>query len=289
MKIGFCIPNFGRYANRENIIALSKAAEDLGFDSLWVSDHIVTPDTHHVFGETFFEPLATLSCIASQTRNIKLGTSVIVLPYRNPLVLAKMMSSLDVLSGGRVILGVGTGWVKEEFDAIGADYRKRGAITDEYLIILKELFSNDNPEYEGEYFKFSNILFEPKPVQKPYPPIWIGGNSKKAIERAVRFGNGWHAVRLTPEEVRESSEYIKRIVNDKFTISVRNNIQITDYGKNDERDLLRGSIDKIVEGISLYTEAGADHLILYILSGSVEGVYQSLEVLAKDIKRQLGN
>jgi len=288
MKLGIALPNFGIHASNKNITGIASAAEELGFDSLWVSDHIVIPDTHKVFGDTFLEPLTTLAYIAALTKKIMLGTSVLVIPYRNPVVLAKTVSTLDVLSEGRLIFGIGSGWLKEEFSALGAAYSKRDEITDEHLMVMKELFTSEHPEFRGKYYSFSNILFEPRPFQKPHPPLWIGGNSKRALEKVAEFGNGWHGVRLTPEEIKDCRSYLKEISNEKYlTISVRNNIQITNATQSNKKDLLRGNTDKIVEGFNLYRNAGVDHLILYILSGDLNGIYKTMEVLAKDIKRQL--
>lgn len=173
MKYGLTIPNYGKFADRESILEISIAAEELGYDSLWASDHIVLPTDHKGFGNIFFEPLVTLSYIAQRTKTIKLGTSVIVLPYRNPVVFAKSISTLDVLSGGRVIVGIGSGWLKEEFNALGVNHEERGRITDEYLEIIKKLYTSETPSFSGNYFNFSDIIFDPKPLQKPFPPVWI--------------------------------------------------------------------------------------------------------------------
>ena len=252
MKFGIALPNFGRYAKRDEILSIAKTAEALGFDSIWVSDHIVIPESHKGFGNVFYEPLTTLTYVAALTTKIRLGTSVIILPYRNPIVLAKTVSTLDVLSNGRVILGVGAGWLKEEFQALGVSYEKRGTMTDEYIQILKMLWSQERPKFIGMYNKFEDINFLPKPIQKPYPPIWIGGHSRKAIERAVNHGDGWHPVGLTPYEIKEKAKYINKLLVEKkrrksdFVISLRKNLQIKrdsekEIKEADEREILRGT------------------------------------------------
>ncbi|MCI0455311.1 MAG: TIGR03619 family F420-dependent LLM class oxidoreductase [Candidatus Dadabacteria bacterium] len=298
MKFGIAVPNFGMYANKDSILKIAKIAEDLGFDSIWVSDHIVIPESHQGFGNVFYEPLVTLSYIASLTTRIHLGTSVIILPYRNPLVLAKMLSTLDVISDGRLILGVGAGWLKEEFQALGASYEKRGSITDEYIKVLKELWTKEKPRLAGRYIKFSDINFLPKPVQKPHPLILVGGNSRIAIRRAVNLGNGWHAVGLTPDEIKEKVKYLNELLEERkntksdFIISLRKNLQIKGISgkklKNtDERETLRGVPEKIVEGIEYYRDAGVSHLIFHVLSGSMEGVLETMKVFSREIRPAL--
>jgi probable F420-dependent oxidoreductase len=293
MRFGIALPNFGKYAQKESILAIAKSAEDLGFDSLWVSDHIVIPESHKGFGEVFYEPLTTLSFVAAKTRVIQLGTSVIILPYRNPIVLAKMISTLDVLSGGRVILGVGVGWLKEEFDALGVCHEERGSITDEYIYVLKNLWSNEEPGYRGRYYDFSNIKFFPKPIQKPHPPIWIGGNGLAALRRAITLGNGWHPVGLTPSEIEEKTgavgELQPKIRSSNFVISLRKNLQIYKPGKKkpDVREPLRDTPEMISRSIEKYYESGVSHLIFQILGGEFKDIIHTMEFFSTDIRPYL--
>lgn len=288
MKFGIAVPNFGSHAKREEILEISVLAEELGYDSLWASDHVIIPDSHEGFGETFLDPLITLTFIAVSTDTIELGTSVIILPYRNPLVLAKMVSTLDTLSRGRVILGVGAGWLEDEFDALGVSFRERGAITDEYIEILKELWTSENPYYKGNYIEFSSIKFSPKPFRKPHPPIWVGGGSTRAIKRAARYGDGWHPVGLTPGALREKADYLKSLLpadkKDAFVISLRRNVEINEDKEFNEDDTLRGGREKIAKGIREYGEAGVTHLILYILAGDFKGILKTLRVFAEEIR-----
>ncbi len=290
MNFGITVPNFGKFADRESILDISIAAEELGFDSLWVSDHVVLPKNHKGFGNVFYDPLVTLSFIAQKTKSIKLGTSVIVLPYRNPVVLAKQISTLDALSEGRVVFGVGAGWLKEEFEALGASYAERGQITDEYLEIIKELYTNDSPSYKGKNYKFSDISFYPKPVQKPYPPIWVGGNSRNALKRAVKYGSGWHVVGSTPKEISEEKTFINELLlkynktETDFTVSVRKNLQITRRDIKDKTELLRGDIDKISAGIEVYNNAGVKYMVFQILSSDFKGVMDTMKIMGKHIK-----
>ncbi|HML95041.1 MAG TPA: LLM class F420-dependent oxidoreductase [Thermodesulfobacteriota bacterium] len=287
MKIGIALPVFGKYAGRDEILETALAAEALGYDSIWVSDHVVVPDSHNVFGDVFYDPLIALGFIVSATSRIELGTSVMVLPYRNPLVLAKSVSSLDALSGGRVVLGVGSGWLRGEFEALGVDYGQRGRMTDEYIEIMKELWTKGSPAYEGEYFSFSGIRFEPKPGRKPHPPVWVGGESRRAVERAVKYGDGWHPVGLGPEEVEVKAREIRSLLPDEkresFVISLRRNVEINEGREFGPEETLRGTLGKIRDGIESYREAGVQHLILYVLSGEFEGVLRTMRVLREEV------
>ena len=293
MKFGIALPNFGRYAQRESIVEIAKSAEDLGFDSLWVSDHIIIPESHKGFGDVFYDPFATLSFVAAKTRSIQLGTSVIILPYRNPIVLAKMVSTLDVLCGGRLTLGVGVGWLEDEFEALGVSYMDRGAITDECIAVLKNLWSSDEPSYWGKYYKFSKIRFFPKPLQKPHPPLWIGGNGLVALRRAISIGNGWHPVGLTPDEIQERRRAVGELQtsnrSSNFVISLRKNLQVYESMKKkpDVREPLRGTPEMISKGIELYAKSGVSHLVFQILGGRLKDILHSMEFFLTEIRPSL--
>jgi len=288
MNFGITLPNFGKYANKNEIIKIATAAEELGFDSIWVSDHVIIPDSHEGFGNVFYDPFITLSYVAANTSNTSLGISVIILPYRNPVVLAKMISTLDELSGGRIILGIGAGWLEKEFQALGISFNKRGEMTDEYLKVLKTLWTQDNPSFKGKHFNFSDIKFLPKPIQKPYPPIWVGGGSNKAIERAVINGDGWHPVGLTPQELKEKLKYVNELLlkhnKDNFTISLRRNLEINNNKNISEDDTLRGPVKKIITGIKEYKELGVKHMVLHFLSGTSKGALSTMRTFSKEIK-----
>ncbi|MCK5391671.1 MAG: LLM class F420-dependent oxidoreductase [Deltaproteobacteria bacterium] len=288
MNFGITLPNFGKYADKDEILKIAASAEELGFKSLWVSDHVVIPDSHQGFGDVFYDPFITLTYVAAHTRNISLGTSVIILPYRNPIVLAKMISTLDVLSEGRVIIGVGAGWLQKEFEALGVPFSKRGEMANEYLSILKVLWTEDDPRFTGKYLKFSDIKFLPKPFKTLRPPIWVGGGSNKAIERAVTYGDGWHPVGLTPEELKEKLKYVNKLLKkhnkDNFQISLRRNLEINKDKDINDDDTLRGPVEKIISGIKEYKELGVNHLILNFLSGSSEGILSTMRTFSKEIR-----
>ena len=186
-------------------------AEELGYDSVWVSDHVVVPEANVAnFGETVYDPLVTLGVVAGATRRVRLGTTVLIVPYRNAVVTAKMVSSLDALSGGRVVLGIGAGWVAAESAMLGVPFAERGAMTDEHLRAMIELWSSPEPTFEGKYTQFAALRFAPRPVQQPHPPIWVGGHSPAALRRTVAFGAAWHPINRSPAELRAGRAELQR-------------------------------------------------------------------------------
>src|SRR5438552_3014267 len=185
MNFGVWLPNCRHLATPDIIRGAAVRAEQLGYDSVWVSDHVVVPHANIVnFGETVFDPLVTLAVVAGATRRVRLGTTVLIVPYRNAVVTAKMIASLDALSGGRVVLGIGAGWVAAESAALGVPFAERGAMTDEYLAAMQELWTSRAPSFAGKYTRFGGLVFEPKPLQKPHPPIWVGRLRRARAARA---------------------------------------------------------------------------------------------------------
>jgi probable F420-dependent oxidoreductase len=202
MKIGFFGINVGAAA--EAIVDIAKAAEDAGLESVWTGEHVVLPDPQAPPSPShpqtpFLDPLIALTAVASHTTTLKVGTGIVILPQRNPVVLAKELASLDVLSKGRLIFGVGAGYLEPEFRAIGAPFEDRGAATDEWIEVLKALWTMDKPAYKGKYFSFDGIDAQPRPVQKPHPPIIVGGHTRRAARRAARYGNGWYGFMTNAE------------------------------------------------------------------------------------------
>jgi probable F420-dependent oxidoreductase len=208
MKIG--IPLF--LVRHQHMQSLAKRAEDLGFESVWIPEHLVLPtritsrypysaDGAPPFtpGTPHLDPLILLAQIAAVTARIRLGTNIYLLPLRHPIVAARLAMSLDVVSNGRFTLGVGIGWLAEEFDAVGIDFRTRGARTRECIRVLKALWTESEPAFHGTFFSFGPLRFEPKPIQKPHPPIVLGGESEAALKRAAALGDGWYGVGHTPK------------------------------------------------------------------------------------------
>lgn len=194
MQFGVTIPNNWGIADPQHVLALGPVAEELGYDSLWVMDHLFNTGyiRERLDDKPYYHPLAVLSYLAATTRGILLGTSVLVLPYHNPVELAKYAATLDQMSGGRVILGVGVGAMVEEFAALGVPFRQRGALTNECIAIMKELWTSPDPAYHSSRWQFADLKFAPKPWQQPHLPLWIGGSSPGAKQRAATLGDGWH-------------------------------------------------------------------------------------------------
>ena len=253
-----------------------------------MSDHIVfptqlrspypySPDGKLPLDPTnpLLEPFTVLSYAAAVTKTIKLGTSVVIIPYRDPLVTAKIVSSLDVLSGGRFIFGVGVGWLDEEFRVLRQNLRDRAAQTREALLAMQACWTQDDPEFHGTFFDFSGIKFAPKPRQKPHPPIWFGGNSMPALKRAVELGNGWHAVWQTPEEVAEKAAILrdlcakagKNFANFAITINVNNRVPLT------------------VENVKKYEAVGVSMMFIpRSFQADVDTMIENMEKFAKEVK-----
>jgi probable F420-dependent oxidoreductase len=209
MRFGVGIPSAGSVTGTD-VIRFVQRAEALGFESLWTGDHLIlptegttqypyTPDGSFPLASTenFFEPFTLLAYAAAVTKTVKIGATVIIVPYRNPIVQAKMLACLDVLSAGRLICGVGVGWLEKEFQVLGASYKDRGPVTDEYIQVFKTLWTEERPAFQGRFCEFDGIAMYPKPLQKPHPPIWVGGHSKAAVRRSVRHGDAWHPTRPT--------------------------------------------------------------------------------------------
>ena len=236
MKFGVTIPNNWGVENPQEVLALGPLAEELGYDSLWVMDHLFNTGyiRERLEDRPYYHPLSTLSYLAATTSKILLGTSVLVLPYHNPVELAKYAATLDQISGGRVTLGVGVGAMPEEFDALGIPMRQRGSLTDECIAIMKELWTNPHPSYQSRRWSFSDLRFSPKPIQKPHIPLWIGGSSPGAIRRTAIAGDGWHPTGLSPEEFslgrREIGEQAKAAGRDPALITMSTRVVAWDSG-----------------------------------------------------------
>ncbi len=201
MKLGLYGINVGICADPETTIAVAQAAEDAGFESVWTAEHVVLPDPQvppspSAPDNPLLDPVVALSFVAAQTETLRLGTGIIILPQRNPVILAKELASLDVLSHGRLIFGLGVGYLRPEFDALGIPFADRGARTTEYLEAIRALWTQPKPEYKGRFVHFSGIQAQPRPIQKPHPPILMGASTPPALRRTVERGNGWYGFAL---------------------------------------------------------------------------------------------
>jgi probable F420-dependent oxidoreductase len=303
MRFGIALPNYGPLAGAENLVRLARRAESLGVDSVWVADHLVAPvavESIYPYDrrpdarpgdmgviEQFYEPLTTLAYLAGATTRIRLGVSVYVMPYRHPVVTAKVVATLDALSGGRVVFGVGVGWLREEFAALGRDPRRRGRVTDESLEICRRLWRDEVASFEGRELRLPPVRTGPKPVQRPWPPIWIGGNSDAALDRAVRLGDGLHLIDVDPADVASRMlgvrERLRSADRDpaSFVVSVRKGIRVQRAdGPNDKA--LYGTPAKIRRDRDAYARAGASYLVSNLRGAeTVDDLGRALEEAAE--------
>ena len=298
MKFGVMLPHYRQVASTEAITRLGKEAEAMGYDSVWVTDLIMLPQDYvERFGPMFYESLTVLAFVAGITSSIRLGSSVIVVPYRNPIHLAKVVSSIDSLSHGRLMLGVGVGGAQSEFKQLGAPWEDRGDRTDEAIQIMKELWTNDDPSIHSKNYQVSDIQFYPKPVQKPHLPIWIGGSSRRALRRTVEFGDVWHPVRPNPDLLAERKSQLWRLAEragrdpQEIGIAVREPVKIVSDPSlySDELSLL-GTMDKVVNNIAGFRDAGVGYVVLDTFYGipelhgeTVDSVLATMERFAAEV------
>ena len=312
MEIGISIPRIPDVPGLKRFVEM---AETLGFESVLAGDHIVLPTAgtnqypytadgsfSRPSSEPFLETMTLLGYLAAFTDRIKLGSTVIILPYRNPVVQAKMFASLDVLTGGRIICGVGVGWLEKEFEILGLDYHQRGAMTDEFLGIMQALWTQSNPEFHGKYYDIDGIQFEPKPIQQPGIPVWVGGHTKAALRRTAKYGSCWHTTRQTPEFVAENLPYLRdRIKKEgrelsEVTVSLKRSLHFTDMGMNEGGYVRSGgslvaSTREILEDLHACQEIGINQLTYDFRVETVPDCIKVMEHIAEHIlpvARRLG-
>lgn len=267
MRFGVNIPNYGDRAAPGEILRWVRHAERLGYHLAMVSDHVaLTPDVERLFPAPFYDPFATLSWLAGQTSRVELGTTVIVLPYRHPLLMARMAAAVDQFSGGRLVLGVAAGWAPGEFAAVGADYRSRGRVADESLRAMKALWNNDIAKFDGSFVRFGPVATGPRPVRSI--PIWVGGHSTGALRRAVVHGDAWHPTSVPPgyleqigmPQLRRVAEQEERPVP---ALAPRIKLRITSRPLPDrDRILGEGTVGQLRGDLAALAELGATQVVL---------------------------
>jgi probable F420-dependent oxidoreductase len=280
MDYGIVLPHFGSFAREEaahRVVAAAEAAESLGYSTVWVIDHIVLPakvEGGYAFNplDPFLEPLTVLGALALKTTKVKLGTAVLVLPYRHAIYTAKSLATVDVLSGGRLVVGVGAGWMEPEFNALGVPISERGSRTNETIDVLKALWTQDVPSYAGRHFQFNNIKFVPQPVQKPRPPILVGGMTKGALQRVARRGDGWIALGKGPEDLKAPMEMLRELTVQAGRKPEELHISML--------PIQSPSLDQVIKDVPRYAEAGVHHLYLSFRAWTGE-FPQLMELMAR--------
>ncbi len=306
LEIGIDVGIYGRLADPGNVLGLARFAEEHEYHSIWLADHIVFPaafETKYPYSPTgkfpvdgtepVLEPVATMGVLVGATRRLKIGTAVLVMPYRNPVLVARMFATLDVFSGGRIVLGAGTGWLEEEFKALdSADFAARGAVTDEYLETFKAVCAGGVVSYDGDHYHLDPVHCRPPSVQRPHPPIVIGGTSNPALRRVARLGDGWMSVSLDPDRIPERLAALGRYCEargrrlddlwlcHKMFLSIGEEKQDVHGG----RELGTGSIETIIDDIKRLRDDGYRTLIFRYRGTDPAEQLRQFGLLAEKIK-----
>jgi probable F420-dependent oxidoreductase len=306
MNIGVSLPTVGPIAEREFVLETARAADRLGFHSVWATDHVVilkdrvseypykrsTTEMLFTPGITWLDPVATMGVVAGGTETVLIGSAVLVLPYRDPVVLANELASLDRLSGGRIILGVGAGWLAEEFRALGVAPEERGKRTDEYIRAMKVLWDSGSPvSFDGRFVNFTDVVLATQPVRTGGPPILVGGNTPAALRRAGALADGWLGMELWVEEIAEIRTGLERAAKEAgrdpsdLVLSLRRGVrplfEISDFLP--ERPAIAGTPREVAEELLRYRDEGVSTMILDLAMLPAEAI-ETMEWLAAEVK-----
>jgi probable F420-dependent oxidoreductase len=293
MEIGCHLPVYGGAATREGVIGVARRLEELGYDSLWVSDHVVIPWTiasrypYNATGDfplspdtDFLEPLTTLTVAAAVTSRARLGTSVLVLPHRHPVLTAKMLATLDHLAPGRVILGAGVGWMREEIELFGVPHARRGAWTDEAIRVMRACWRDDRVSFKGEFFRFDELGCRPRPALGTIP-VWIGGHTARALERVAALGDGWHAAFPTADALRDGIARLREacaaVKRDPATLTISARLGLA----------ARRPSAELVSELRTLRDLGVAHVILETRMRDAGEMLQTYERFATEVRARL--
>jgi probable F420-dependent oxidoreductase len=266
MKIGVNLINFGPSGTLDAMLRWTRLAEALGYHLVMTSDHIaVTPDVSGRYPAPFYEPFTTLGWLAAKARKVELGTTVIIVPYRHPLETARMTAQIDRFCAGRFIFGIGVGWARQEFEALGVPFEQRGAMTNEYLEAIKVCWMNDVASYEGRFVRFRDVDMTPRPIRTP--PIWVGGGSDAAMRRAVRHGDAWHPIRIRLPVLREAMPRLRKMADEAKrpvpALCPRMFLRITDTPVAEDGRLMgHGTLDQLRADLAALLDMGASYVLL---------------------------
>jgi probable F420-dependent oxidoreductase len=257
MKFGLFAISHGTCADPDAAVAVAQHAEAVGFESVWSGEHFVLPDPRPPGFSMpptlpLLDPLVALALVASETRTLKLGTGILILPLRNPVALAKAVTTLDIVSRGRLIVGVGAGYIPEEFAAVGVAMEERGARMDEYIRVLRTLWGSEQPRFNGRFVTVRDVDAHPRPLQRPYPPLVIGGESEPALARAVTLGNGWYGFSLDLEETKDCIAKLQQIADTRE--------RPAELGQLELMITPNGQLDR--DTVEQYAELGISRLVL---------------------------
>jgi probable F420-dependent oxidoreductase len=302
MEFGVKLPDFGKLATRDGLLRTAVLAEELGYHSVWSSDHIAWPDpatlaSRYPYAEdnSSFMPAGTpwLDCIgsltfvAAATERVRLGTTVLVLGYRPVLQQAKALATLDHLSGGRTILGVGVGWMREEFEVLGRPWDRRGRRADEVLEIFEVLWREQAAAFDGPFTQFGPVGFAPKPPGG-HIPVWVGGHSEAAFRRTARFGDAFHSPRMTPGALAAERDGVRRaceaIDRDPASVQMTTALSLLFDSRSEREDVLSGSTERIIDQLGAFAEVGVEHLTLFLFArGGLDGRLDVIRRFAQEV------
>lgn len=303
MDWGIHLPHLGRQATRQNLIEFAQHAEQLGFHSGWVSDHVAWPshiESQYPYTDDgsfappadmpWVDPIGTMFFVAACTETLKLGPTVLILGYRPPVLTAKAIASLDHLSEGRVILGVGVGWMREEFEVLGMPYDHRGKRADEQLELFRTFFADPAPSFSGEYYDVPQVGFEPKPVARSVP-IWVGGDSEAAFRRVARFGDAFHAAFQPLDTVATSWARVRQLVvedgRDPTSVRLSTRLYLDPDGSMPASKSIAGTTAEMVDTVGRWRDVGVDHVVLDpVAPGGVVGRRAAMERFMQDVATQ---
>ncbi len=270
MKFGICLPNYGRTATFDGIRQVALLAEQRGYASVWTTDHVAVPQENLDPYGNIFESLTTLAMVAMLTSRVQLGTSILVLPQRDPVLAAKQIATIDRASGGRMIVGLGVGWNEIEYRHLNADFHTRGKRLDEDIRLLRTLWSEENVTFAGRWTRLDHALTYPLPAQGGRLPIWIGGNEEPSLKRAARFGDGWQTTGASPEQMAHGIARIQALkpadkqlaFSARLSIDINPNTSPTYQYLGHPRYRLAGTLDAIRARLEQYQQAGVEHIAL---------------------------
>jgi len=300
MRVGMVLRNMGPQSTRETVLACARAADAApAIADVWVTDHIIVPRTIDlIYRDNMLEPVALLSHLAALVPRVKLGTSVLILPYRNPVVLAKMLATIDQLSGGRLIVGVGGGWLTEEFAALGASFPERGKVSDECLRVMREMWTHETLSFSGQYWSLQDMQVSPLPAQR-HLPVWVGGVSARARRRTAEFGDGWHATATNRDAFQQSADTLRRFWKDagrdgEPALSLRIPIVIegvhqaaVDMALIRGRHVITGTVAKIAEDLRGFRALGCGHIALEVSYSTYPAIHDTIDIIAERLRPQV--
>lgn len=302
MKFGCHLPMFGPVGNRDGLLGFARRMEALGYDSLWASDHVIVPhriESKYPYSKTgafplppeagFLEPLTALAMVAAVTERVAIGTTVLVLPHRHPVLAAKSLATLDHLSNGRVILGAGVGWMREEIELLGAPYEQRGAWSDEAIAVMRACWRDQRTSHRGRFFSVDDVGVFPKPARGDIP-VWIGGHTPRALKRVAELADGWHAAFTAPDVMAHDLDLLREECQrqgrafGELTVSLRLGLSLRRDPLGHDRRPGQGSAEQVLGDLKRYADLGVSTVLLESRARDLDDMLDIFETFARDVR-----